>query len=538
MINAPKFIPLPVLIENILSTLLKTTATSLARTLGEIASNYSTSAFLPSSMKDDTRYIELLIKYQAMRNNKLDYLPMQLQSEFSQQLFELLSEWQANQIHNQVHEIRPIFEKKNLATIFSQEETFHILEKRQKKYRLLVLVSPPNVSRNCPSSFQHDLPIELAEKLKFFLHNDYSVNSELCPVEFYSDYFMRSINDADVLQLQQILAPVPTVVMDSKITDYEVYFNVNFWHPQNNNITKICMSAWNWEEVNEALQAADYDEIRAIRTIRQIIVTIHQLLAAFITDWYYLHLSHIYEPQLFHLESELALGRWSSDLLRPYIDTLKDIYLQQKSGYEQNFKHLIDDREHYHGIEKSIIQSEYWKIGEEKTLNIHTKSGMNYSKLRYFLAEKKWQEADEETTKLMLNIAGKKINDLPLEQAEKNQLFLSDESLQNFTCEDLRIIDKLWLKYSNLHFGFSIQTCIWQTVSQNDEDINLNCKYFADHVGWLVNGKWINYDQINYELDAPIGHLPFDFTKLFPKTDGNNGDIWYDLYYRIQACEL
>ncbi|OUL17906.1 GUN4 domain-containing protein [Nostoc sp. 106C] len=543
MANPAKVIPLAASIDNILSNLLKNTAASIARKLGEIANGYSTSTFLPSTVNDDSRYIEALIKSQETSANKFNELPLQLRSQFSKQLLELLLESQANQIQHKLKDIRKVFEQKNLANIFSREETYNILIEGQQRYRLLVLVSPPNISPNCPSSLQYDLPIELPEKLKAFLHNDYPLNSELCPVEFYSDYFLRSVSHTDVLQLQQILALVPTVVLHSKITDYEVYFHVNFWHPQNSNIARISLPAWNWEEIKESLEAADHDDIRAIRTIRQIIVTIHQLLAAFITDWYYLHLNHTYEPQLFHLESEFALGRWSSDLLKPYIDTIKDIYLHQKQGYEENLQQVTDDQyaeadEQGNGVEKLIITGEDWRIGEQETHTLSTKSGIYYSKLRYLLSERNWKEADEETSKIMLNLATQYRKELHLEQPIINEQVLSSECINNFSCEDLRIIDKLWLNYSNSHFGFSTQTCIWQKISQNQTDVNLNCKDFVERVGWIVNGNWSNHEQIIYGLDAPIGHLPFAFTKFFTRTEVNNWGCWYNFYYRLQTCEL
>ncbi|MBD2354039.1 GUN4 domain-containing protein [Tolypothrix sp. FACHB-123] len=546
MANPAKVIPLPAFIDNILSNLLKNTAASIARKLEEIASGYSTSAFLPFPVKEDTRYIEALIKYQDIFHHHLYELPIQLRSQFSKKLLTLLLEWQANQIQHRLKDIRKIFESRNLANIFSQEQSYNILDEGQKKYRLVVLVSPPNVSPNCPSSLQHDLPIELPEKLKAFLHKDYPPNSDLCPVGFYSDYFIRSITDADVLQLKQILADVPTLVLHSKITDYEVYFQLNFWHPQNSNIASISMPAWNWEEVKESLQAAEYDEIRAIRTIRQIIVTIHQLLAAFITDWYYLHLNPSYEPQLFHLESEFALGKWSADLLSPYIETIKDIYLQQKQVFQQSLKELTEHEytalyEQYNKIEKLVITADNWAIEEEETSNISSKSGIHYSQLRHLLSENKWQEADEETSQILLTLAMPYRQNLALEQPEKitfNELFFSRDCVNSIPCEDLRIIDKLWLTYSNSHFGFSIQTCIWQSLIQTTKDVNLNCKDFVETVGWFVNENWRKDEEIIYEIDAPIGHLPFAFTKLFPLTEVNNWGEWYNFYYRLQTCEL
>ncbi|WP_169268267.1 MULTISPECIES: GUN4 domain-containing protein [Brasilonema] len=68
-----------------------------------------------------------------------------------------------------------------------------------------------------------------------------------------------------------------------------------------------------------------------------------------------------------------------------------------------------------------------------------------YAQLAYYLAAGEWKEADEETNKVMLEVAG----------GEK-QGYLELEDIRQFPCEDLRIIDKLWVEYSNGHFNVSI----------------------------------------------------------------------------------
>ncbi|MEH2210045.1 hypothetical protein [Nostoc sp.] len=339
----------PVILD-VLFTLLKSAAYSLGQKLGEVAGDYigskversSISALLPSSVKEDPRYVEALTKYEQSftHANQLKEQELQQQKEFSKQLLELLREWQANQIQGKLKEIQAIFDQKNLATIFSREESYNILVEGQRKHRLLVLVSPPNVSPSCPSSLQHDLQIELPEKLKTFLNQYYSLDSNLCPVECFGDYFNRAIGDADIRQLQTILAPVPTVILHSKVTDYEVYFHVNFWNPQSSAIAKFSIAAWNWEDAKESLQTVGNNETQAIRIIRQIIVTVQQLLAAFVADWYYLNLNPTYEPQLFYLESAFVSGGLTRDLVKPYINSLQEIQQQQREAYEQKLMGL------------------------------------------------------------------------------------------------------------------------------------------------------------------------------------------------------
>jgi serine/threonine protein kinase len=73
-------------------------------------------------------------------------------------------------------------------------------------------------------------------------------------------------------------------------------------------------------------------------------------------------------------------------------------------------------------------------------------SGIDYSKLRELLAFKDWRAADRETAELILKIAGR-----------KKEGSLTVKNIEQFPCKDLRTIDQLWVKYSNGHFGFSIQ---------------------------------------------------------------------------------
>ena len=73
-----------------------------------------------------------------------------------------------------------------------------------------------------------------------------------------------------------------------------------------------------------------------------------------------------------------------------------------------------------------------------------------YAELAYYLAAGMWKEADEETLKVMLEVMGR-----------EKQGYLELEDIRQFPCQDLRIIDQLWVNYSNGHFGFSVQKEIY-----------------------------------------------------------------------------
>jgi serine/threonine protein kinase len=143
--------------------------------------------------------------------------------------------------------------------------------------------------------------------------------------------------------------------------------------------------------------------------------------------------------------------------------------------------------------------------------------GMDYINLRNLLAAKKWQEADKETARVMLKVAGR-----------EKEIWLDKSAMDDFPCEDLRTIDQLWVKYSNARFGFSVQKRIYQSLGGTcfeRTDFSL-WNRFCHHVGWTKNNLWIlNAEDLTFSEKAPEAHLPF--TNLFGVCGAlHQGDFW------------
>lgn len=124
-----------------------------------------------------------------------------------------------------------------------------------------------------------------------------------------------------------------------------------------------------------------------------------------------------------------------------------------------------------------------------------------YAQLEYFLKTKNWQEADNQTSQLMLNIAKK-----------EKQGYLDYDSINSFSCPDLKKIDQLWVSNSDKYFGFSVQKEIWMQTGNrlgvkpelwNNEDFE-SYKIFSRAVGWYDDNKII---KTNPSL-SPRGSLP------------------------------
>ncbi len=148
------------------------------------------------------------------------------------------------------------------------------------------------------------------------------------------------------------------------------------------------------------------------------------------------------------------------------------------------------------------------------TDDLSSERGVDYTRLRDLLAAGKWKEADKETFAVMLKAAGR-----------ETAGWLNIESIERFSYIDLRTTDRLWVKYSDGRFGFSVQKRIWESVGGTpDADYETGCR-FGEYVGWCVKcsptafGSWTfyDYDDLIFSLDAPNGHLP-------------SGDIVYGLW--------
>jgi serine/threonine protein kinase len=116
--------------------------------------------------------------------------------------------------------------------------------------------------------------------------------------------------------------------------------------------------------------------------------------------------------------------------------------------------------------------------------------GLNYNKLRDLLAAKKWKEADRETRAVLCQAVGK-----------STAACLYTNDIEALPCEDLRTIDRLWVKYSSGRFGFSVQSRIYKGAG---EDYGK----FCEQVGWATYNSHLPESDLQFNFKAPAGHLP------------------------------
>ena len=123
-----------------------------------------------------------------------------------------------------------------------------------------------------------------------------------------------------------------------------------------------------------------------------------------------------------------------------------------------------------------------------------------YQDLQEYLRNENWFEADKETIRLILAVTAKEIEEL------------TPEDIQHFPCNDLMVIDRLWMKYSDGRFGFSPQLKTYlekggsfaTTVEQNQQLIEA----WGEDLGWRKDNRWLPCRELDFSLNAPMGCHP------------------------------
>jgi hypothetical protein len=147
-----------------------------------------------------------------------------------------------------------------------------------------------------------------------------------------------------------------------------------------------------------------------------------------------------------------------------------------------------------------------------------------YAKLETLLKAQDFRAADQETDKVVLEVANLRGRYLEIEDAEK------------FPCKELRSIDKLWLKYSGGKFGISVQQQIYQSLGGTTVELNSDVwESMGDRVGWRQGGQWLAYSDFNFSQTAPSGHLP-GIGGTCQWTEGLCGEGWGWVVRGFPSC--
>lgn len=158
-----------------------------------------------------------------------------------------------------------------------------------------------------------------------------------------------------------------------------------------------------------------------------------------------------------------------------------------------------------------VVERFALKLQEYKSEVMGSERSIDYTKLRDLLKAGEWAAADRETYEVVMRAMDK----LPYTAHRFAQPYAAHRFTQyeilNFPRQDLCIIDRLWVKYSNERFGFSVQRKIYLecgAMLDGQYPGDIVWARFWDRTGWRVFGVAIESAMLNFSPFACKGHLP------------------------------
>lgn len=144
---------------------------------------------------------------------------------------------------------------------------------------------------------------------------------------------------------------------------------------------------------------------------------------------------------------------------------------------------------------------------------------VNYTRLWRMLKAQNWKAANEETQRLMIEAVNRR---------DFSRVRIED--IAAFPCVDLQTIDQLWVKFSDGHFGFSVQQQLWWWY-------RADASRFAHKVGWFRNNIWTKATDLEFSLYAERGHLPA-LSLIVLEWQWDNSSYMAALTKRLESCPL
>ncbi|MCY7274678.1 MAG: GUN4 domain-containing protein, partial [Phormidesmis sp. CAN_BIN44] len=139
-----------------------------------------------------------------------------------------------------------------------------------------------------------------------------------------------------------------------------------------------------------------------------------------------------------------------------------------------------------------------------------------YQRLEYLLKTAQWQEADDETVRVIAKLMPGRSSKHGCTSIEFDQI----------TPRALKTINRLWLEASGGRFGFSVQKQIWQRIRayQHHKPDFQRSEYdiFVETVGWSNKAGRVYHVDFDYLITNPKGHLPVKILLWETYSPGSN----------------
>lgn len=322
--------------------------------------------------------IKLLDNYVDLKEKQLETI--KAISKSNQEHTKKLQEQRfAYQSQMQERKLQEKWDEKTWFSKISRNEIERIL-KNQKE--LLILVSPPKFSSDCPKNLSENLPIEIDKEVKAFA-DFLNEDVDSYPIKVYTDFFKEAVTSVDLERLSDILSPLPFASISCAVTDYKLYIDCTISDFYEKNLISLPLKEWKWGQDYKELFRVGQSNSNRLKIVRQITVAIHKILVALLKDIYSLILNPYSESWLLKAEGSYFLKKdnnflkimgldleeiglnledanFALDFINPVIDLIKEIKYQYqfRDWYNKGYE-FFNKNEYDKAINSLLIAEEY-----------------------------------------------------------------------------------------------------------------------------------------------------------------------------------
>ena len=195
---------------------------------------------------------------------------------------------------------------------------------------LWILFSPVNLL--CSSSSFYSLSTEIDNELEELVNSFYingSSSSSIADPIRYLQIFKKPIEKFTARDIRNQLSPIPTLTLQSEITDDKVLIYVTHPAPFEsvddiNDKCQVTLPAWHWKSIKENLESLGYSEEDSLMAVKELIILIHKVIVLYFSDLYLLSLYSYHTPKLFDFLDDSSYSSVLNQWVRPFRTSLQD----------------------------------------------------------------------------------------------------------------------------------------------------------------------------------------------------------------------
>lgn len=177
-------------------------------------------------------------------------------------------------------------------------------------------------------------------------------------------------------------------------------------------------------------------------------------------------------------------------------------------------------------------QSQKNKLNQEQGISIASSDNLDfereidYLRLQSLLETADWKGADQETRNIVFKVCNRFHGET-----------LESENIRQLPDSTFLSVDRLWVEHSEGHFGFSAQQAIWHEL-ENLAGVSYKIfQRFSQSVGWYEADSWVKYENLNFSLKAPPGHLPYCRSWITPTRHTATAQRFHALMLKVRNLE-